>query len=72
EGKGDSEKGFDTKSGQLLVEVNPKFYRPTEVDILIGDPSKAKKKLGWEPKVKFEELVRIMTKADCELVGIKL
>lgn len=50
EGNGDSEKGFDAKSGQLLVEVNPKFYRPTEVDILIGDPAKAKKKLGWEPK----------------------
>ncbi|EMO01445.1 GDP-mannose 4,6-dehydratase [Leptospira interrogans] len=72
EGNGDSEKGFDAKSGQLLVEVNPKFYRPTEVDILIGDPAKAKKKLGWEPKVKFEELVKIMTKADCESIGIKI
>jgi GDPmannose 4,6-dehydratase len=55
-------------AGTVLVEVDPKYYRPTEVDMLIGDASKAKEKLGWEPKVKFEELVRMMMKADWEKV----
>ena len=64
EGEGLEEKGYDKKTGQLLVKVNPKYFRPTEVDILVGDYSKAKKKLGWEPKVKFKELVRIMVEAD--------
>lgn len=54
------------------VGVDPIYYRPTEVDLLIGDPSKAKEKLGWEPKVKFKELVRIMLEADCERIGVRL
>jgi len=54
------------------VEIDPRYYRPTEVDLLIGDSTKAKEKLGWEPKVKFKELVKIMLKADCEKIGIKL
>ena len=51
------------EAGTVLVAVNPKYYRPTEVDLLIGDASKAKEKLGWEPKVKFEELVKIMVQS---------
>lgn len=54
------------------VGIDPIYYRPAEVDLLIGDPSKAKTKLGWEPKVKFKELVRIMLEADCGRLGVKL
>ena len=64
EGKGTEEVGIDSSTGKILVEIDPRYYRPTEVDILIGDPSKAKEKLGWKPKVKLEELVKIMIKAD--------
>ncbi|HPS88984.1 MAG TPA: GDP-mannose 4,6-dehydratase [Methanosarcina vacuolata] len=63
-GKGSQEVGIDSSTGKIIVEIDPRYYRPTEVDILIGDPSKAKEKLGWEPKVKLEELVKIMIKAD--------
>ena len=54
------------------VEIDPHYYRPTEVDLLIGDASKAKKKLGWAPKTKFSELVRIMTEADIALLTHEL
>jgi len=64
EGKGINEKGIDLKSGKVLIEVDPKYYRPTEVDLLVGDYSKAKKILNWEPKTKFRELVSIMVKED--------
>jgi len=63
-GKGINEKGLDKKTGKTIIEIDPKYFRPAEVDILLGDYSKAKKQLGWEPKVKFDELVEIMTKAD--------
>lgn len=66
EGEGVNEKGRDRKSGKVIVEIDPKFFRLAEVDLLLGDPAKAKKKLGWEPKVKFEGLVEIMMKADLE------
>lgn len=59
------------KAGDIVIEIDPKYYRPTEVDLLIGDASKAKKELGWEPKVKFEELVKIMIKADLEKVAAR-
>jgi GDPmannose 4,6-dehydratase len=64
EGKDEKEKGINTKTGKVVIEVDPKYFRPTEVELLIGNPAKAKKKLGWEPKVKFNELVKIMTEAD--------
>ncbi|HIH93856.1 TPA: GDP-mannose 4,6-dehydratase [Methanosarcina acetivorans] len=64
EGEGVNEIGRDANSGKILVEVDPMFYRPTEVDILIGDPSKAREKLGWKTKVSFEELVGMMVKGD--------
>lgn len=67
EGEAENEKGIDMQ-GRVLVEVSPRYYRPTEVELLIGDPSKAKRQLGWEPQVKFEELVRIMVAADLEKV----
>lgn len=68
EGKEEKEKGKDKKTGKVLISVDPTYYRPTEVDLLIGDASKAKKNLGWEPKVKFEQLVDIMVKADLEIM----
>ena len=52
------------------VEIDPKYFRPTEVDYLLSDPSKAREKLGWQPRVKFHELVRIMLDADLELLGL--
>ncbi len=66
EGKGIEEKGFDRATGKLLVEISPEFFRPAEVDLLIGNPAKAKKKLGWESKTPLQELVRIMMKEDLE------
>jgi len=65
-GKGLNEKGIDKKSGKTIVEIDPKYFRPAEVDLLIGDPSKAKKKLGWKPTTKFKDLVKLMTEADYE------
>jgi GDPmannose 4,6-dehydratase len=68
EGKGLEEKGRDAKTGKVLVEISPEFYRPAEVDVLVGDYSKAKKILGWEPKTTFKELVRIMVEEDLRRV----
>jgi len=65
-GKGVNEVGKDSKTGKILVEVDPRYFRPTDVDFLVGDASKAKEKLGWQPKVKFEELVKIMVESDLE------
>jgi GDPmannose 4,6-dehydratase len=65
-GKGLKEKGIDRKTGKTIVEIDPEYFRPAEVDVLRGDYSKAKKKLGWKPKIKFKELVRLMTEADFE------
>lgn len=67
-GEGKEEKGIEKKTGKVRIEVDPNYFRPTEVDLLIGDANKAREKLGWEPKVKFEELVRIMVHADWEKV----
>ena len=72
EGEGLEEKGIDKRSGKVLVEVSPKFYRPAEVNVLLGDYSKAKTKLGWEPRTSFEELVRIMVEKDLERERKKL
>ena len=72
EGKGIEEKGVNKENGKVIVQVDPKYFRPTEVEHLIGDPSKAGKELGWEPKVKFEQLVQIMTDADLEILKRKI
>lgn len=68
QGKGVDEKGINKKTGKALIEVNPRYFRPTEVDILIGDATKAREKLGWQAKTKFGELARIMAKSDFEKV----
>lgn len=68
-GEGEAETATDKKSGKLVMKVNPKFYRPAEVDLLIGDPSKAKEKLGWEPKVRVKELAAMMAKSDFDALG---
>jgi len=62
---------FDKKEGEVLIEVDPKYFRPTEVDFLLADARKAKGKLGWEPKIVFKELVKIMIDSDTELIGLK-
>ena len=63
------EKGYDKATGKVLIEVDPKYFRPCEVDTLLGDPTKAKTKLGWNPrKTSFEQLVKIMMKHDLEFV----
>lgn len=64
EGKEENEIGIDRISGRTLVRVNPKFYRPAEVDLLIGDPEKAKRVLGWEPTTNLEQLCQMMVEAD--------
>ena len=64
QGEGESEVGVLKKSCKTVVTINPRYYRPTEVELLIGDPSKAEKELGWKPKTKFKDLVKIMVEAD--------
>ncbi|WP_417371756.1 GDP-mannose 4,6-dehydratase [Gelidibacter japonicus] len=64
QGNGLDEKGIDQSTGQNIVSINPKFYRPAEVDLLIGNPDKAKEKLKWEPKTSLEDLCRMMVEAD--------
>ena len=63
-GKGIEETGTDSKTGNVLVRIDPQYFRPTEVDELIGDAAKARAKLGWEPKTSFAELVREMVAGD--------
>jgi GDPmannose 4,6-dehydratase len=67
-GKGVDEVGIDRDSNKVVVKIDPRYFRPSEVDQLLGDPSKAKRVLGWEPEVKFEELVRLMTEGDIRLL----
>jgi len=67
-GEGVDEKGIEKSTGKTLVVVNPSYYRPTEVDLLLGDATKAKNELGWEPNTKFRDLVKLMAKADWEKV----
>ncbi|MFZ1987924.1 MAG: GDP-mannose 4,6-dehydratase [Minisyncoccia bacterium] len=64
EGEGLNEKGIDRNTGKTLIEIDPVYFRPAEVDLLIGDAQKAKEKLGWEPKIKFEELITTMVAED--------
>ncbi|MBN2414769.1 GDP-mannose 4,6-dehydratase [bacterium] len=67
-GKGVEEKGYDAADGRLLIEIDPYYFRPTEVDELLGDASKARDVLKWEPKIGFQELVRMMVEADLERI----
>ena len=63
--------GIDVKTGRVLVEVDPRFFRPAEVDLLWGDSSKAEKELGWKRDVSFEGLVEMMVESDLKKVGVK-
>ena len=71
-GSGLQEKGFDKKTGKPLVFVHPRYFRPTEVNLLIGDASKAHRQLNWHPKITLEQLVKLMVEADCKKVERKL
>jgi GDPmannose 4,6-dehydratase len=64
EGEGLDERGYHSETGELLVEVDPAFFRPTDVECLVGDYSKAQQRLGWKPEVDFKELVRLMVEHD--------
>ena len=68
EGEAVNEKGKNKENGEVLVEVDPSYFRPTEVDLLIGDPSKAKEKLGWEPTYSVDELIKEMVEEDRKLI----
>ena len=67
EGEGMNENGYDSETGNLIVKVDPRYFRPTEVETLLGDPSKAKEKLGWEPKITLEEMVYEMMENDINI-----
>ena len=67
EGEGMNEKGYDVEMGNLIVAVDPRYFRPTEVEELLGDPTKAKEKLGWEPKITLEEMVHEMMENDIKI-----
>lgn len=64
QGRGLAEKGVDNGTGRVVIEIDPRYFRPTEVDTLLGDPSKAKRLLGWQPKISFEEMVAEMARSD--------
>lgn len=66
QGKNEQEIGINIATGKTIVKINPKFYRPAEVDLLIGNSEKAKRELGWEPKITLEEICEMMVKADLE------
>ncbi|GHV69632.1 hypothetical protein AGMMS49928_12630 [Spirochaetia bacterium] len=66
EGNNEHEVGIDKKTGKTIVKVNPKFYRPAEVELLIGNPEKARKELGWKAKIDFKSLCKMMMFADIE------
>lgn len=68
QGNGVNEVGIDTTNGKVVVRIDPRYFRPAEVEQLLGNPAKAKAKLGWEPEVKFEQLVKIMLDADFRLL----
>ncbi|OGT96250.1 MAG: GDP-mannose 4,6-dehydratase [Geobacteraceae bacterium GWB2_52_12] len=67
QGSGVDEKGIDTASGRTVIQIDPKYFRPAEVDLLLGDPTKARKQMGWEIKTSFEQLVNMMTDSDFAL-----
>jgi GDPmannose 4,6-dehydratase len=69
DGEAEDTTAIDRKSGKAIVRVNPEFYRPAEVETLLGDPTKAREKLGWEPEVEFDQLVEMMAKADVDRVA---
>ncbi len=71
EGSGPDEVGIDRRTGRAVVAIDPKHYRPSEVDLLLGNPEKARRVLGWKPSVGFGKLVEIMMRADMELLNVR-
>jgi len=69
-GKGKNEIGYDRKTKKVFIKIDSKYYRPAEVDLLLGDPAKARKNLKWKPKTKFKKLVKIMLEADLQTEGL--
>lgn len=67
-GSGIHEKGIDTHSGQILIEVDARYFRPAEVDLLVGDPSKARQRLGWRHRTNFKDMVKEMVAKDISVV----
>jgi GDPmannose 4,6-dehydratase len=67
QGEGVHEKGIDNRTGKIVIEIDPKYFRPAEVDLLLGDAGKARQKLGWQPQVGFDGLVEMMVDADMQL-----
>ena len=67
QGKGLDEVGIEEKSGKTIVQIDPRYFRPTEVETLLGDPAKAKEQLGWEPKISFSEMVQEMVIEDLKM-----
>jgi GDPmannose 4,6-dehydratase len=67
EGHGEEERGIDSATGKTVIRIDPRYFRPAEVDLLLGDPSKAKRELKWELKTSFDALVEMMTDADLKL-----
>lgn len=70
-GQGVEEEGINVKTGDVLVKIDPHYFRPTEVDLLLGDPSKAREKLGWKHKTSFEELVSMMVQSDLKQIKVE-
>jgi GDPmannose 4,6-dehydratase len=70
QGDGLNEKGIDRITGKTIIEIDPKYFRPTEVDLLIGDPSLAKEKLGWSAKVSLDEMIKLMMDYDKKEAGL--
>ncbi len=71
-GEGADEKYFDANTGKLIAEIHPMYYRPAEVDTLLGNPAKAKEKLGWEPKTTLSELAKLMLESDFKMLGLEM
>ncbi len=69
EGEGLDEIGIDENSGEIIIKINPKYFRPTEVEMLLGNPTKAKEKLNWEARIKFDKLAKLMVKSDYDLIS---
>ena len=72
EGENQNEKGRDKKTGKVIFEVDPRYFRPTEVDLLVGNAEKARKVMGWEPRVSLEEMIAIMMRHDMAAVGARI
>jgi GDPmannose 4,6-dehydratase len=68
QGEGVNEVGYSTKLGEIVIKINPQFYRPAEVDTLLGDCTKAHRELGWEPRITFEDMVKEMITYDLATV----